>query len=558
MIAANLRHKFLRTYKELSPYERRLLLFLLFSSVVLTVLELTGISLLGLSISQFATNQVSSHEASLAPIAAHLGLSIFQLKISAIVAIYLLRVVVFIAHKSLSVKLLSAFHSRIGTKIFGNILRSNYAKFLAKDHSEMTKTVIVETAYMVVVLSSGITVISELIVLTGLLGALVILNPGVTLSIILTTGALAGVVIRRNQEKVKHLGKLRSETQKQLFAVIGQIFNNFKFLKVVQTYSVPLTQFETNVNGYALTSARKNEYANYPKFFLETIGILALVALLALFSGGEAPKPQLIASIVFGAGAFFRLLPSANRILVSLHQISYYAETWSLVTSYLDDSVGEVTAAEPLSFKSEIQLRDVHFSYTGQSKFVLRGFSREIKKGKKILLWGESGRGKTTLMNLLLGLLTPTQGTILIDGTPLGPETSSAWRLNIGYVPQEIFLFNASLRKNVSFGREITEAAFLHALRLCRIEELFVQHGENPLGEQGNVLSGGQRQRVALARALCTNPDVIVMDEPTSSLDPRLAAELIENILAATTEKTLIVVSHNPNFVDRFDEVWEI
>jgi len=220
------------------------------------------------------------------------------------------------------------------------------------------------------------------------------------------------------------------------------------------------------------------------------------------------------------------------------------------------------TDASPLALRAEIRFEDVYFRYPGAAGWALEGASLSIPRNQTIGLVGGSGSGKTTLVDLLLGLYEPEQGRILIDDVPLSADLVPAWRRQVGYVPQQIFLSDDTVAANIAFGvpaREIDAARVEQAARIAQLHD-FVQQlpsgYETVIGERGVRLSGGQRQRIGIARALYRDPAVLIMDEATSSLDGATEEDVMQAIRILAGKKTVILIAHRLTTVEECDRVY--
>jgi ATP-binding cassette subfamily B protein/ATP-binding cassette subfamily C protein len=249
--------------------------------------------------------------------------------------------------------------------------------------------------------------------------------------------------------------------------------------------------------------------------------------------------------------ALYRILPSLHRALQNLNAISYAQRSLEIVSEAARQET-EQEGSLPLGFEKSIRLEDVSFSYT-PGETILDRVSLEIRRGEKIAVTGESGGGKSTLIDLIIGIHRPDSGTLFVDGQAIRGENVRSWRRRIGYIPQDIYLFDGTVAENVVFGAEFDEKRLLRVLEMANIRD-FLETKEGvhtSIGEEGIQLSGGQRQRLGIARALYDDPDVLVLDEATSALDNETEAKIMDEIYEASREKTLIVVAHRLSTVER-------
>jgi ABC-type bacteriocin/lantibiotic exporter with double-glycine peptidase domain len=262
--------------------------------------------------------------------------------------------------------------------------------------------------------------------------------------------------------------------------------------------------------------------------------------------------------------AGFRVLPSANRILVAIGNVSYGLPALDLVRPVLDGPREEPGLnREPLRFSEAISIKAVSVTYPGAAEPAIVNISLEVKKGERIGLIGESGVGKTTILNVVSGLIRPTCGSVFVDGRDVA-ESLDEWRSKVGLVAQTAFMVDASVRTNVAFGypeESIDEDKVWWALGRARVIDVVSGLPEGlstPIGDRGARLSGGQVQRIAIARALYKEPEILILDEPTSSLDQATERELAESLAEIGSDYTTIVVSHRLPILRHCTEIFRV
>jgi ABC-type multidrug transport system fused ATPase/permease subunit len=292
-------------------------------------------------------------------------------------------------------------------------------------------------------------------------------------------------------------------------------------------------------------------------------GVMTVVILI-IGAGGGATK--IIAAMTLFVAAVFRLIPSMNRILMAMNTIRVSQEAVDEIHRDLSFADGRTAAREEaagpnrIPFEHSIRIDDLSFRYPGSSGVAVEHINLEIRKGESVGLAGASGAGKTTLVDLILGLLAPETGRMTVDGEDIVPRMRT-WRRQVGYVPQSIYLTDDTIRRNIAFGvadENIDQARVADAVGLARLDEMVASLPDGldtVIGEHGIRLSGGQRQRIGIARALYRDPELLVLDEATSSLDTETEHEISNAIDALSGHKTLIIVAHRLSTIRRCDRV---
>ncbi|HET6965650.1 MAG TPA: ATP-binding cassette domain-containing protein, partial [Acidimicrobiales bacterium] len=323
--------------------------------------------------------------------------------------------------------------------------------------------------------------------------------------------------------------------------------------------------FESEFVGIRFRMARafylKAVLLDMPRIILESTLVLFILGYVGVVVAIQSNTQGSIASLGLFGYAALRVLPSLNRITNNLQSLKYsrplidnlYAD---LIAS--DDTVEDAGRIEPLTFDSEIRFDDVSFLYEDDADFSIRGLQLTVNRGEFIGVIGPTGSGKTTLIDLLIGLLSPTAGQILVDGHDIQTNLGG-WYAQIGLVSQSVTLIDDTLRRNIALGipdDQIDETAVNEAVTVAQLSG-FVQDLQLGLdtvvGEQGTRLSGGQRQRVAIARALYRRPQILVFDEGTSALDEDTEAALVESLNELRVDRTLVVVAHRMTTIQDCD-----
>ena len=346
-------------------------------------------------------------------------------------------------------------------------------------------------------------------------------------------------------------GKIKFATQRKISRSLKESLGNIKYVKlkgnekeVIKVYNDAL---EANTKAELITDV----LGSMPKGILESIGFSFLIGVVVIIVWFLNDASIVIPIISMYALALYRILPSVHRMLINLNKIVYAEETIKNVYENLCQDF-EDEGSLPVDFNNSIRLENINFKYmTGPD--IITNISMEIKKGDKIAFTGESGGGKSTLIDIITGIHKPISGNIYIDDVKLTNENIRSWRKKIGYIPQSIYLFDGTVAENVSFGSIYDEDKIKNALIKANIWDFLSQkEGLNTLvGDGGIQLSGGQQQRICIARAIYDDPEVLVLDEATSALDNETEQKIMDEIYNVSVNKTLIVIAHRLTTVER-------
>ena len=400
--------------------------------------------------------------------------------------------------------------------------------------------------------------LTQICIASVLLVGAFITAPTASLMLFGICGGMAAVIYKLTKKKAHSLGKLNIELDVQNekishFALQGMrevlIYNQRKAFD--QQYA-SFAQPKTKVN------AIQSIYPGLPQWILETLGMVILLGIVILLWKQEKSVAYITGTVTLMAGVAWRLLPTMNKLMGSILSLTNsLAPTQELIANLTSIPKADL-ALETQVFTRNIILDSISFCYEESSKKVLDDVSLTINKGSMVGLVGLSGAGKSTLISILTGLLSPTQGQILVDSAPVVPKPGY---LNIGYVPQAPYMMDASLAQNVAFcdwGKEVDEERVVTCCKLAAmnfLEEL-PEGIHTMLGDRGMRLSGGQAQRVAVARALYANPDILLFDEATSALDGATEAEIQQTILSLKKKLTIVIVAHRLSTVEGCDNVY--
>lgn len=464
------------------------------------------------------------------------------------------------------------FNNQIATqrKVLRTFLYRPYEYYLYADSGEIIRGVggDVSTAYSL--LSDLLSFATETIVAVSLLITVFIINPWMTLFVGLIMGGISVAITKIIKPKMHRNGILHHEYSAVTNKWLIQIINGMKEIKISQKELF----FESNYFRSGEIMNRTIQHytllQNMPRLLIEMSSVCGMLCVMGfmVYSGQEIQS--LIP--VFGAFAMaaVKLLPSANRIVTAINNIAFQEpaldkslENLEILKCDVEDKRYIVSDNKNVSIKEKIELYDITYSYPKSNVKVLENAFMVVPAGKSVGIVGTSGAGKTTAVDILLGLLEPQEGKVLLDGQDI-KDNYYVWLSHIGYIPQMIFMLDASIRENVAFGfddDEDVDKKVWTALKEAQLADYVrgLPEGlDTKIGERGIRLSGGQRQRIGIARALYTNPDLLIFDEATSALDNETEAAIMESINALHGKKTMIIIAHRLTTIEGCDIVYNV
>jgi ABC-type multidrug transport system fused ATPase/permease subunit len=462
-------------------------------------------------------------------------------------------------------------HVSLARQLLAGYLSADYTLHLQRNSADMIRVMIRSVEdFTNIFMVNLLIVLGELLVLGALASLLMIVEPLATLGALIVLGVPTALVYHLAQHRLGTSGRLAEQSFGGMVQWAEQAISAVKEIAITGRRSFFINQHSYHVHRFADALRSLTFHTTAPRLVIDTLSVAAMVLIATtLLSRGEDLQSTLLILGMFALAAV-RLIPSASRLSGALAQLRYrYASTEVIYQELLalrqrpsDLLPGFAEEhARPIPFRRALCIEHLSYSYPGIPQPAIDDVSIEIPKGHWVGLIGSSGAGKTTLVDLILGLLVPTAGRILVDGRDLR-DNLAGWQRNIGYVPQTVYLTDDSVRRNVAFGvpeEEIDDEQVWHALRAAQVDH-FVRSLPDELnaiiGERGGRLSGGERQRLGIARALYREPEVLVIDEATANLDPGTEAAIVEVIGKLRGKKTIIVISHRPAFVRNCDCIY--
>lgn len=456
-----------------------------------------------------------------------------------------------------------------------NFMKRPYEYYLNADTSVIQRNITSDVNNMYGLILSVLQLFSEAVVFICLVVVLLTTDAVMTMTI----AALMVVVLFLIKVVIKPVmvkaGQDNQDYYSGLYKWIEQSVMGIKEIKIANKEQYFINEYAKCGFGYVNAVQKYNLYNSTPRLLIETVCIAGLVLYMMMVMQGGVVLEEITAQLTAFAAAAMRLIPSANRINNYLTSISYFEPFFMGVSDHLqeeihDDSmVYDVEAyeqrkqVEKLEIKDAIRLEDITYKYPNTEVLIFDHADMEIPIGSAVGIVGSSGSGKTTVVDILLGLLTLESGRILADDVEIKSHYEE-WLKNIGYIPQTIFMLDSTIRNNVAFGyapEDINDNRVWEVLKEAQLDEFVrgLPEGlDTGIGERGIRLSGGQRQRIGIARALFEDPEVLVLDEATSALDNDTEAAIMESINRLHGKKTLIIIAHRLQTIEKCDIVYRV
>lgn len=490
-----------------------------------------------------------------------------------LITVFIVKNIYLLFFNYLQLKVVLNQEVKLSSRLFKEYLTKPYTFHLQRNTAELLRNVNGEVSNVFQkIIISGLQLFTELLVTACIILLLFYTEPLATFVASIVLGGSVFTFFKIFRQKINVLGKELQVVNGEMIKWVNQGLGASKEVKVSGKENFFINAYTKQSEIKANNSRYIKMLDHVPRLFLETILVATvLITMLIIILQGRGTA-DLISSMALFAMAAFRLMPSITRIMALISMIRYNQSALNVVYEDLFEN-REVFAnrmEKSISidqgkriFHDSIKLKNVAFRYPNQDVYAVKDVSLTIPIGQSVAFIGESGAGKTTLVDIILGLLEPEIGEVLVDGKSIHDQLS-IWQQKIGYIPQSIFLSDESIRSNIAFGLEhhqIDDEEVWRALDQAHLKE-FVEGLPNQLntkvGERGVRLSGGQRQRVGIARALYHNPEILFMDEATSALDTETEKEIMKAIDGLKGQKTLIIIAHRLSTIENCNIIFQI
>lgn len=540
------------------------------------VLETLGVSIIVPLVQSFLSADQMMHNKYVEPIVMLLHISTSKQLIiwisGAVISIYVVKNIYMLILSYARVKFSVKVRRELSGKILHSYMEREYVYFLGINTADVIRGVGYDVTGVQEVLFQLFRIMAE--GLTAICICIFIVRADITMAacVVVLMGFSLGLLVLVFRSKMKKIGDYYRECTAKVNKYLLEAFQGIKDVLVFHKENYFIDKYELNFGNQQKADVARTIAAESPAYFIEVIfvcGLIAVVGIRVVLGSDTASfVPQLAAFAI----AAFRILPSVGRISASFNQFvcacpalnATYASLKEVESFKKRNRVqSEIAKEKENIFHNEIVIKDMYWKYPNSDSFVIEKLNLTIKKGKSIALIGESGAGKSTMADIILGLLVPEQGDVLVDGVSIY-QMMDSWKMTIGYVPQTVFLTDDTIRSNIAFGvdeKDIDEDKVRRAVEEAQLADTIAALPDGldtVLGERGVRFSGGQRQRVAIARALYNDPDILILDEATAALDNDTENAVMEAIDALQGYKTLIIIAHRLSTIRNCDEIYEI
>ena len=463
-------------------------------------------------------------------------------------------------------KFLQEMRKNIGERLYTKYMFESHSYHLSKNTSELIRNITLDNLTFTFSVLQSLFLVTEILVIFFLGAILFYLQPVVTALVCLTFLFFIIIWYISLKKKLRYWGHNRQFYDGKVLKFLNEGFFGHKEIKILGVENFFIKHFNFNL----IKSTRSTLYSDFvtelPRIWLEFLLVISFCAIFTFLLIFQELSFLTIAPLLAAyTGAALRLIPSINRVIVATNILNVSNSVTNLFSQELKNEKQEISlineSKQKLKFDKVISFQNIYFSYSNDTPEIFNNFNYQIKKNEIIGIVGPSGSGKSTFANLLMGIHFPNQGKIKIDDIILERSNRRKWQNKIGYVPQNIFLSDDSIEKNIALGEE------KHQIDVKKVEKLILDcqlsnfvsklklKKESNIGELGSKISEGQKQRLGIARALYKDPDILILDEFTSSLDLTTENEIMEIIKKLKEKKTIFIVSHRQNAIKYCDKI---
>jgi ATP-binding cassette, subfamily B, bacterial PglK len=481
--------------------------------------------------------------------------------------IFLIKAMFNIYLSYLQAKLSSEIDEIISLKVYSMIISKSYEDFTKETNATYNSIIINEVEQFSELVKYVITMVVEAFILIGIFSFLIIVQPFST-ALIISSSLIYFLLMKFVfKKRLIKWGENRQLYQELIYRDIKNGLSSIVFIKIKKAQNYFLDSFDKNLKARNFFTKRQYAFSQFPRISLElmSIMILCIIVLSNIFIINISFE-EITNQLIFFVIAFSRLLPSFNRIFTSYNFINYSEAVINKIYNLIEDDQprNDLNVFKPIkiSFQDNISLKKISYTYPNSAKYVLKDIDLTINHNSIFAIAGKSGSGKSTLINLIMGLINPTEGEISIDKNIINADNTSSYQEMIGFVSQKTTIINSSIKENICFGNSNYNPNDLQkSIKLAELDN-FISKQKNKIetiiGEDGATISGGEIQRIGIARALLNKPKILILDEATSALDKNTEELILKTLKKLTAKLTVIIVSHDKGVLSIADKIYYI
>ena len=454
----------------------------------------------------------------------------------------------------------------IGKRLVEGYLNQPYSWFLNRNSADLGKSILSEVGMVIGMgIQPMITLIAHGAVVVALITLLVINDPLLTLISGVALGGTYAFIYIFTRNYLKKIGQERLKANEARFTILSEAFGASKEIKLGRLENIYVNRFDDPAKTFAKHQSSVKIISQLPRFALEAVAFGGMLLLSLYFMSQSGAFINAIPVIALYAFAGYRLMPALQNIYVAFTQLRFAGPALDALHTDLKslNSVKSFELKDPVKFDNSISLDQIYYHYPNSSNHVLKNIELNIPVRSKVGIVGSTGSGKTTTVDIILGLLQANKGSLKVDEKIIDNSNLRSWQSCIGYVPQHIYLSDDTLAANIAFGvdpKDIIQADIEKASKIANLHEFIIselpKQYQTTIGERGVRLSGGQRQRIGIARALYHNPKVLILDEATSALDNQTEKAVMNEVYNLNKDITIIIIAHRLSTVKKCDQIY--
>jgi ABC-type multidrug transport system fused ATPase/permease subunit len=568
-----------KLYRLLPPGDLWKLSLLVFLMLLVSITEIVGVGVIPVFVAILADPDYVFNHREFGKLLRYLGINtfdaLFVFGMVSLVAVFTFKGLFNMFYHFLEGRYIWNRYDYISSNLFRKYMHAPYTFHLDRNSADLLRNITESGRFLVSdVLSPMLKLAMNVILTVAIIIMLIKINPTLTFSVFVVIGGIGFLTIRLLKGAISSYGREAHDARVEIIKSVNDGLGGFKDIRILKREDFFINRLSSHVRRYVKAQTFWSGTQQSDKPITEWVAIVGIVFIsIALSYHYESMQHAIPVLALYGA-AILRLMPAIRQILHSVNSIRYYAQTLDHISEDLqkDDGATEIDVvssgisgsngrpAQPDS-GAKVVFDQVSYTYPNSKMQAVNGLSLSIQKGEVVGLAGSTGAGKTTVADLLMGLLKPSHGNINIDGRDVD-GAKSAGRHSVSYIPQFIYLSDDTLRRNIAFGLEdedIDDAKVLRCLEAAQLTDVVehMEHGiHTRIGERGVRISGGQRQRIGIARALYLDADVIIMDEATSALDNYTENEVVQAIERLRGELTFVIIAHRHTLIERCDRIF--